>query len=297
MKSKLIFFCLLSIFCGKISADDNVPELFDYELRGNITAFSEAVYTANRDTSEKIYKNKLITASNYFVANKNEVYKQQVEDRASITYYTYNEKFLIKEIHSIRIKDRSSISKSEYYYDEYSRPYLELNYGSSGKLRDSIVVIVDNTQLNVEKKAFNARGHFLYRISIRYNEFGKIDKKIRTTIESSIRYIYTFDKNGRLIEEKWYLNDTVVQKICFEYNAAGKIIKKVEYDDNDIAYATTEYEYNPLTGFLLQIKANDHITKYDYNYDSVGNWIVRYEYYDNIPTQITERTITYTSHK
>lgn len=296
MQVRIIFFILLSLFSHQLllSANENITnaELKDYELTGNVKKFSEKIFTA-AGNRENIIKRGMTSGTEYIVVRNNNVFPVKITEPGTITSYVYNEKYQVREVAVTHIKDGTSRGKRLYFYDEYSNPCLELSYGISGRLQDSVVINFDKTLLNREETAYNSRGKFLYRVAIRYNNFGKIERKTKMTFEATTKFIYTYDSTGMLVEEKWYLNDVIAQKIGFEYNEIGKLVRKILYDENDKPYSSTDYEYDISTEFLKQVTYNNYINNYEYNYDSYGNWIVRYEYYNNIPVTITEREIVY----
>ena len=91
--------------------------------------------------------------------------------------------------------------------------------------------------------------------------------------EAYFREFY-YDRNGKLIEDHWFSNEK-------------HLYKKVKYTYNEEKFKSSE--------IIHLIDLNEVYThwKYEYVYDSHGNWTSRIDYLDEIPRYQLKRVIDY----
>ncbi len=274
------------------AASDTILVKSNFGLKGDVVSFKEKNYSA-KNIEGRLENKRFISSYEYKIIG-DLVLKTVVKQDAIITNFFYNEKNQLIEVSDMSLKDGSFEGKKLYFYDANNKPILELQYNSIGVLRDSIVITTNDDMTEITEIAYNPKTNkFLNKIDKRYNKFNKIDKKVRTTNESSTRFLYKYDSLGNLLVEKWFLNNELSQKNEFLYDSKGNMIIRKEYDEKENLFNTIEYSYDPISGLELEIRDNLHTIKFEYNFDNYGNWIVRYEFYDGTPTNITEREIEY----
>ena len=273
--------------------NDTILLKSESDLKGDIISFKDNVYSA-RNLGGKIENKNFISSNEYKIINDT-ILIVTSKIPGTINNYFYNSINKLSEIITNSTSDGSIKEKHIIYYDTSNKyPKLKLKYNSNKKLQDSIIITFNKDKKELQETSYSTKnGNVLYTIVKRFNDNGQIDKKVRTTNESNIRFLYKYDSiNKKIIDEQWFLNNKIVQKIKYIYNDKAKIIKQIEYDEEKIRHQL-EYTYDPIYGVLLEIISKEHITKYKYNFDNNGNWIVRYEFYDGFPVKITERKIEY----
>lgn len=273
--------------------NDTILLKSESDLKGDIISFKDNVYSA-RNLGGKIENKNFISSNEYKIINDT-ILIVTSKIPGTINNYFYNSFNKLSEIITNSTSDGSIKEKHIIYYDTSNKyPKLKLKYNSNKKLQDSIIITFNKDKKELQETSYSTKnGNVLYTIVKRFNDNGQIDKKVRTTNESNIRFLYKYDSiNKKIIDEQWFLNNKIVQKIKYIYNDKAKIIKQIEYDEEKIRHQL-EYTYDPIYGVLLEIISKEHITKYEYNFDNNGNWIVRYEFYDGFPVKITERKIEY----
>ncbi len=273
--------------------NDTILLKSESDLKGDIISFKDNVYSA-RNLDGKIENKNFLSSNEYKIINDT-ILIGTSKSPGTITNYFYNSFNKLSEIITNSTSDGSIKEKHIIYYDTSNKyPKLKLKYNSNKKLQDSIIITFNKDKKELQETSYSTKnGNVLYTIVKRFNDNGQIDKKVRTTNESNIRFLYKYDSiNKKIIDEQWFLNNKLVQKIKYIYNDKAKIIKQIEYDEEKIRHQL-EYTYDPIYGVLLEIISKEHITKYEYNFDNNGNWIVRYEFYDGFPVKITERKIEY----
>jgi len=102
----------------------------------------------------------------------------------------------------------------------------------------------------------------------------------------TFKFKYKYDAQGRVIEEKWYLNTGILWvKSIYEYDDKGRMIKESYYDEEKLN-STQTYKYDD-KGIELEsihdlasIEGEYGLTVNSYNdyqFDVQGNWVKRTE--------------------
>jgi len=286
-----LFIVIISLGTIK-AASDTVLTKSNFGLKGDVVSFKEKKYSAKN--IEGRLENKRFISSHEYKVIGDIVFKTVEKKESTVTNYFYNDRNQLVEISNMSLRDGSFEGKRLYFYDSIGNPTLELQYDARGALCDSVVVTTNDNATEITEITYHPKnGKFLNRIDKRYNKFNKIDKKVKTYHESSFRFLYKYDSLGKLIIEKWFHNNNLSQKNEFIYDQNNYLIKRLEYDENEKLFNTIEYLYDPISGLELEIKDGRNVTNFEYNFDSHGNWIVCYEFYNNTPSGITEREIEY----
>lgn len=261
---------------------------------------------------------------------KNDIFLDGINGDVSLiieTVYSVKEKF--GEI------QKENISRVYSYRYNNNGNLIELiEYNSDGKLNVKETIKYDekmNKKSHLVSRPDFGGGGTQYVYSYKYDNRGnKIECEEQWNEgRSSERDTYQYDKNGRLIEEKQF-NSSGVLENSYLYDKSGNKIEKYWYDknnkNNSVGKHKWVYKYNvsgdvleevryKLDGSLSQKRTYKYDTRrnkveeeyyiyskkykqtltYQYKFDKNGNWIYRTEFYDDNPTQITERKITYFS--
>ncbi len=296
MKYLSTFFLIyaLSSFVLKGTVD-TITYKVDFGLKGNIVSFEERKYST-RVNKGNLANRKFVSSYKYKVIG-DIVQPISAKENRAITNYSYNAVNRLIEARTKSLKTGSITAKTLYIYDNIDDlfPKLKLIYNSKGQAEDSVVIFYNHKKKEVTYTSYAPKnGKFLSKITYRYNKKGQIDKKVSETQASSFRYLYKFDKKyNKVIEEKWFSNNNLVQKIEYKYNKHGYLHKCTKFDSDEELCSEIEYMYDPISWLVLEVRQGKHIRKYEYNFDENDNWIVKYEFYDNLPMFITERKIKY----
>lgn len=85
------------------------------------------------------------------------------------------------------------------------------------------------------------------KVTKRERKRNLIVKEWNTDSKTKTRYLdhlTTYDENGFKLEEVEYTTYGQKERVTYEYNAEGKVIKRVIYDEKDKPYRIYKYEYN-----------------------------------------------------
>jgi len=271
-----------------------VETLEDLEIKGNVVSVYEKEIAVKGERHNLIRKN-VISETKYVIANDNKVLVEKQEIQGITTQFKYNSKNQIIEAFSFFTRDNSNAGKTNFYYDNFGNPTHEIIFSRRGNNRDSVAITVDKANNSIIRKFFNSNNE-VYKTEEKFrNAAGKDTKIIQTTNSSTIRLIYEYDSTlTKIIEERWYLGEKLVQKIGFEYDEKGYLIKKIEFDDRNRQSFRTQYEYDILSGLVIGITTSrNNIISFEYNFDNNQNWVTKYEFYDDFPVRIIEREIIY----
>lgn len=187
-------------------------------------------------------------------------------------------------------------------YNENGKLIERNNYKYDGSLRDKRLIKYDEKGNKIEVNFYNADGSLSSKRFDKTNEKGNKIEVSFYNADGSFNYLntinYKYDKNGNIIEEKWY-------------NPKGHLIWHVKYDDKGNEIEFNEYKlpgvlrlkeinkYNR-KGFIVEKKMYHKGSetpfrsyKYKYKLDKHNNWIVKESYKDGNPYRIEEREISY----
>jgi hypothetical protein len=110
---------------------------------------------------------------------------------------------------------------------------------------------------------------------------------------------YTYDANGRVIEEKierlGKKSTPLIQTTTNKYNAYGRLVESIAVNDKGKTVGTWTFTYDAtgtMTGNTFLAKKKPTAIAYLYEYDATGNWIKLTTTTDG-DTYVTERKLTY----
>jgi hypothetical protein len=132
----------------------------------------------------------------------------------------------------------------------------------------------DNRNRIIKETSIYPNGEVDSRIEFEYNDSDQIIK--RTYIpKNNNSYCYTFEYG---LTEKKEIHCTYGLQYLYELSD-GLVIKRNEYKSNGEIHMGHSYEYNEYKDVILELelwnnKETDRI-KYNYEYDSTGNWLIK----------------------
>ena len=195
-----------------------------------------------------------------------------------------------------------------YEYDEYGRWIIteSLNvksggtdvyfnqYDANGLLIQTGTINADGTTYGVTNYEYDEKGRPILQkesggtVSLEYNEQDQIVKRVRATWGQNDTTLYTYDEQGRLIEQIFQSDGTSIwDKYTWEYNEHGDVIKRTiqttfgfldppDNTDTVVDFYVKEYDAN---GNLTKVVYEDG-SYTAYEYDEAGNKI-KYTSYHN----------------
>ena len=270
-----------------------VETLEDLEIKGNVVSVYEKEIAVRGERHNLIRRN-VISEIKYFIIDDNKVLIDYHTIKGITTQYKYNSKNQLIEAVSFNTRDNSAAGKTTYHYDNLGVPTHEIIFSQRGNSKDSVAITLDKSNNSTVRKYFNSKNE-IYKTEEKWrNAVGKDTKVIQTTNNSTIRLIYEYDSTlSKIVEERWYLGEKLVQKIIYEYNENGYLIRKIELDDKNRQSSSTHFEYDILSGLVITVRTARNTTSYEYNFDNNNNWVTKYEFYDDFPVRIIEREIEY----
>jgi hypothetical protein len=294
-KILLAYLVVKLVFCSNLlySQDFSTKETVeDLEIKGDVVSVYEKEIAVKGTKYDLIRKN-VISEVKYFIVD-NKVFIDYYKNNGITTKYKYNSKNQVVEIYSFYSRDSSSAGTTSYYYDDSGNPTYEIIFSSKKKIQDSVYIFVDPLANFIIRRYFNNKKE-IYKMEEKwYNAANKNTQTIQTINNSTTRLIYEYDSTlTKMIEEKWYLGNRLVQRIKYEYNDREHLIAKIELDEKGKQCALTQYEYDILSNLVVAMTTLKHTTNYEYNFDNNDNWITKYEFYDDYPVKITEKKNKY----
>ena len=188
-----------------------------------------------------------------------------------------------------------------YEYDEYGRWIIteSLNvksggtavyfnqYDANGLLMQTGTINADGTTYGVTNYEYDEKGRPILQkesggtVSLEYNEHDQIVKRVRAAWGQNDTTLYTYDEQGRLIEQIFQSDGTSIwDKYTWEYNEHGDVIKRTiqttfgfldppDNTDTVVDVYVKEYDAN---GNLTKVVYEDG-SYTAYEYDEAGNEI------------------------
>ncbi len=253
LKVNKFYLLLLAFF---ISCTDNSAYvvLDHYNLVGKVESVKEISYLVAYDSLSSSYEVMRQTRKK----NDEDDFIMYLDKEGRI----FSKKYFIKE---------DTIKKVSYDYRD-SNYYIKKIEDINGNIIYSHYTWeMDNTMSNFTGNKDNV---VLNRCLYLLNRNNRPEKEIIYYATGDIAYKKEyFYKNYCMIEEQWInSNDEIFKKNTYQYNSQGNVIKEVQYLGADSIYMEWEYEYE---------------------YDSIGNWVSRIDYHSNVPAFIILRQINY----
>jgi len=128
----------------------------------------------------------------------------------------------------------------------------------------------------------------------KYNDKGMISESSIYKSDGTFvkKETYKYDNLGNRIEMKWYFqNGNLFLTYTYKYDTSGN---KIEwYSDGEKQTYKYDEEGNNVEIFHTHSGKEPFATTFEYEFDSLNNWIKRIEYKNRIPQFIVVRTIKY----
>ena len=175
----------------------------------------------------------------------------------------------------------------------YSKGYLttETSEFADGKVYKTTYER-DSKNRVIEETSIYTNGEIDSRIEFEYNDSNQIIK--RTYIpKNNNSYCYTFEYSST---EKKEIHCTYGLQYLYELSD-GLVIKRNEYKSNGEIHMGNSYAYNEYQDVMLELelwnnKETDRIN-YNYEYDNVGNWLIKVQEWKSGGKSKVRREIIY----
>ena len=278
MKNKTLFILALTAitFAWMSCTGSQKPQTdWDaYELKGKVKTLTTKRYKA-REAFGEITKGELSSTEVISFTKDG-----KIEHRLS-TYYFEDEKSEYESFYTYT--DKKSIME-EYYNDDFTGKLItfytdwgarqsETSYDNSGDETWMTEYIYDDKHRLIER-------NFYYD-----KELSSREKNYKYTEKGLVKSYKSYNNEGELTETSYY-----------EYDEKGREIEcTVENDEREVSYsivkAYNEEGYQSLHKFISSYYKNTE--EYTYEYDKIGNYIVKNEMTKGGDSYINERTIVY----
>jgi hypothetical protein len=268
-------------------------QLYTYDSKGNLLVTNEWDYY-NSGNSVPSFKRNVNVYDSSGRLHQTLTYNTDTVNPATIIWNTYNDKGKLVETDERRrvgnAPDLSAFEKNDFWYDKKGRLYDKATYHPQvGLVKD-------------EKITFDSTGKTITTYSYAANRVltGTVEKRINNTINTTQED--TYDGDGMLTEytishdSAKHLMDKGVFHITYRkimggdrryHNSEPGDTVMVHHIVNDNYFNTVEDDNFSNDGRPISQKS------YQYNYDSIGNWIGKLQYNNNKPVKIIEREIGY----
>lgn len=275
-------------------------------LNGKVKSIFEKEYSAQFDIVGNVYrvgKNNLCKYYYDSLGNMNK-YEFLLYNELVSWYWiqTYNEKKqpLEKIVYQ---RDNVFMSKQVFFYHNDKLVYWLL-YDQYKKFSYGWYLTYDKKGNVVQIEARNQDS----LVSVNYNYVQKKSGKFLEITEiMSSEYQRTINK--KVYNKKNQLISEIIQtqmstdKFTFDYDDLGRLIqqKNLHYSDSTetdlVSLKDVRYKYDAQNNVIESTFSDDdelyQTIKYEYQYDSLNNWIYKAEYKDEKPVRVTDRVIEY----
>ena len=287
MKRKILLigslFLMSLVGCSRVDSDDNTIIESNASIEESIEETSAEETSAEETLAEEISTEEIAT---YEAAVEREcVYKEirKIYDENNIFDHSLEVEYDSQGnvLKYINYDGEGNLESYEVYgYNEQGKKTIYEKFDSEG-VRISFSYYENNEQGDVIK-AHNAS--YLDTYEYIYDENDRvIEKLVRKNGEFSYRKVYTYDAEGKVIEEKIFDEQgEIVNIVGYIYDKNGNL----EYEDekyNDIyGCQDTRYTYDDNNNLIEKVLySNDDVIVsrvYKYEYDDKGNCIKKFEY-------------------
>lgn len=204
------------------------------------------------------------------------------------------------------IDDSKIMDKTIYEYDDRNNKRYIIYYPENGN-NDTVVSILDKNGVLLErimKTSLTGKSKYKYIYNDLERTYSKMYISSNENGNDSTFLVETFflDNNWNIYESyKFNGENKVLERINYEFDDKGNLIKYETYDKDQLLTKATKYKYNDKHDIIEEtfiIYQNDYesIDKhtFKYKYDSNGNWIKRTRYnIDGTFSDIIKRKIEY----
>ena len=206
------------------------------------------------------------------------------------------------------INGKKHVRSGEQYFDESGNLVKEISFFEGYPDEVTVWGYIDGRRVS-KTSAVNYDAKHLPPYEHPYGRYlrqaGKKEPPGPRDIRFTKRYEYKYDNLGRIAEASTYLNNGKIEyRSVYEYKDDRKAIATYEDKESPVDVIVLEVDSggNEVGFVALDGAGNPHYpTKYTYEFDPAGNWIVQKQFKSDIvngkniliPQMITYRTITY----
>ncbi len=273
----IVIMCLFALSCKKEKVDD--PIIVN-NFNGKVKTILENNYFV-----EVINGNEHISIYNIieylYDENGNETEKCQYKADGSLQFkyeskYDQNGKLTYNNVCN---SDGSLEQYYTYSYDNKKRMTESKLYLSDNKLAEYWIYTYDEKDNMTENIHYKSDGNIMGIDKFKYDDKGQAIKVIHYRSDGSLYSIFTYEYDIRYLDkvvlwryQRFQMGNLDIYLI-YKYDDKGNITEFNETDADGYLYPTKTYEYD--------------------EYDKLGNWIKRKEFWANKLIIITERKIEY----
>ncbi len=210
-------------------------------------------------------------------ASEETLVSEQIIETYRLTRKTYTEKF----------------RTTETIYNEDGMPVVQKTSLIDGTLEMIVENEYDDQYNLIKETVIGGNGTVLNTILSEYDVHGNQIKEYNCDAQGakSIVSEWTYDTAGNLITETAYVRESATQSKKYEYNATGKCIKIVYYDETQMATDEFTLEYDANGNKIRENCFYDGVLEeyQTWEYDTQGNITKSVIYQHDAPVYIIER--------
>ncbi|MBQ9610730.1 MAG: hypothetical protein IJV15_14970 [Lachnospiraceae bacterium] len=201
--------------------------------------------------------------------------KYEYEKNGNITKKIYND----DSVKAPESENMALLLYEAFEYDKNGNVTKKTSVCTNEKFNSEIKNTYDeNGNLKESNSHDGIFGDSSYKYEYKYDENGRIKKE--TCFDNNndgnqiYYYTYEYDNNGNLKEESYYygVGDEITEKKLYDYDADGNLILYTVKDRDDITTEKTKYDYDE-DGNLIKVTP--------YRYDGTVDSYWTYEYYSS----------------
>lgn len=225
--------------------------------------------------------------------NKTEIIKQSADDRdksrmvlnysLSVRYDSKGNKLLETGFNGVEE------FKNVYNYNREGK-LAEVNFFIRKRLDEKRIVVNADDQ-STDMKILDGFGSLKYMLRYSYNKEGKVIEETRIESDNTVsqRIVYSYDKNGKLAGETKYINEKLLHKITYLYNAKGLLSEIYKETPENGRFLISKYVYddnNLIKEFQWREEYNKEFSRSVYTYDNSGLCKTVDSYYSRYKRQV-----------
>lgn len=278
MKQSILTFIIVFLSLSFTQGQSNKNTLTEMKISGTVKSIIDKRYTPIVKSGET-QKGKLISTTVYTFNDagnqiENTTEEQDESNQKVITKTTFKYNTNGNVIESNTIQREKLTDKNIYKYNDKGHLTEYYVYNPDGSISNRFVYKNDANGNRIEEVQFLSDGSSMGKYTYKYDDKGnKIEWNSYNQDGSLFQKTYfKYDDKGNMIENGSYMNGKTSNKYTVKYDSNGNIIEQVNYDDNGKAYMK-------------------RVNKYES--DKNSNWTKNVEFFNNTPSDFTERTIIY----
>ena len=292
-----IYSLLFTLLLGCSSTSQSTPknDLEKSNLKSNVKSIKQTSFKI------KFVGDKIKKGEKHWTLSSDADFTKNFNQKGLITseYYYNSNDSLIRKIENIYEYDLITEKKinsvknppqtgTKIYGDQDER--LMLFVYNKGLLTE--------TKIKIKNSAFKS-GYFTVTSTKKYNSKKYLIEEINS-MGGSIKH--TYDDEGNKIQSnaynrdrqvwkslKKYKNGNLIEQKFYDFDQYDNLGNKINWDANKYTLDISTYSYDKYGN----VKTENDVNKFIYNYDENNNWISKIKYFNKNPIIITEREIVY----